>query len=78
MNGDQVNATFKNIKVKNFESYDPTRSFATHEFQTNPTINNTVSAWNDISFSGYVSGLGAGEDWDNRFGDVSDIIQFVY
>ena len=45
-------------------------------YQTNKTISCTINDWDDIEFSGYISGLGAGDDWDNRYAEVSNIIQY--
>ena len=76
VNNDQVYATFSNIKLKYGGTYKD-QAYSIHEFQTNSTINYTASSWNNISFAGYISGLGAGQNWDNRYDSVSDIIQFV-
>lgn len=76
VNNDQVYATFSNIKLKYGGTYED-RAYSIHEFKTNPTINYTVNSWNNISFAGYISGLGSGQNWDNSCGSVSDIIQFI-
>lgn len=75
-NGDQVSASFKNIKLKKGMSNYTAHAWNTHEFKTNPTLNLIRNEWDDITFNGYISGLGAGDDWDNRYNDVSDIIQY--
>lgn len=77
VDGDHIDASFRNIRCKTNGSYDPNKVWSTHEFNTNPTIHSTVHSNDDISISGYISGLGAGNDWDNRYGSVSDIIQFI-
>jgi len=76
VNGDQVSATFSNIKLKYGGIYQE-RAYSIYEFKSNPTINYTASTWDNIQFSGYLSGLGAGDNWDNKYDSVSDIIQFV-
>ena len=77
-NGDQVNVSFKNIKLKKGMSNYSKHAWGTHEFKTNATLNLIQNGVDDITFTGYISGLGAGDDWDNRYGDVSDIIQYIY
>ncbi len=76
VNNDHVSATFSNIKLKYGGTYED-QAYSIHEFKTNPTINYTSSSWDNISFAGYISGLGAGQNWDSAYGSVSDIIQFV-
>lgn len=75
VNGDRVDATFKNIKLKNGGKYIE-KAWNPNELQTNKTISCTINNWDDIEFSGYISGLGAGDDWDNRYAEVSNIIQY--
>ena len=75
VNGDRVDASFKNIKLKNNGQYIE-KAWNPLELQTNKTIHCTINNWNDIEFSGYISGLGAGDDWDNRYAEVSNIIQW--
>ncbi len=77
LNGDKVNAVFKNIKCKAGGKYDPKKVWGRHEFQTCKTIKNKVKKDGTITISGPVSGLPAGGDWDNCYGQVSDIIQFI-
>lgn len=75
--GDAVNATFNNIRLKVDGNYNPGRKFGTYEFKQNPTITSSVYSVSSIAISGYISGLSESEDWDNRYNDVSGIIQFV-
>lgn len=77
LNGDGVNATFQNVKCKTGGKYDPNKAWGTHEFKTNPTLKNKIKKDGTITISGKVTGLPAGGDWDNQYGSVSDIIQFV-
>lgn len=76
VNGDPVSADFTNIKVKYSDPYTA-RSYTTHDFTTNPTITHVENSWDNISFGGYVSGLNPGQDWDNAYGNVSGIIQYI-
>lgn len=76
LNGDHVKAVFKNVKCKNGGTYYPDKVWGMHEFKTNNTLKNKVKN-GTITISGYISGLPAGGDWDNQYGSVSDIIQFV-
>lgn len=72
VDGDSVNARFENIQCKSGGTVSgPT---AANNFSTNPTITYTTNE-NNITFSGYVSGLGPGRDWDNAYESVSGIVQ---
>lgn len=75
LNGDTVDATFKNIRIKNKGSV--LNSWSTHPFITCDSIIPVANAYNDISISGHVSGLAPGKDWDSAYDEVSGIIQFV-
>ena len=75
-NGDQVTATFKNVKLKKGMSNYTAHAWNTNNYQMNPTMNLTRNEWDDITFSGYISGLGAGDDWDNRYNDVSYVVSY--
>lgn len=77
LNGDSVKATFQNVRCKNGGRFDPDKTWGTHEFKTNKTLKNKIKSDGTITISGHVSGLPAGGDWDNQYGSVSDIIQFV-
>ena len=77
LNGDKVNAKFENIKCKSGGKYDPSKVWGRHEFQTCKTIKAKGKKDGSILISGTISGLPAGGDWDNCYGDVSNIIQFV-
>lgn len=76
-NGDGVNASFNNIKLKVDGNYNASRRFGTYEFKQNATINSSVYSTSSIYISGFVSGISDAEDWDSRYNDVSGIIQFV-
>lgn len=78
LNGDKVNAVFKNVKCKIAGKYEPNKVWGKYEFQTCKTIKNKVKKDGTITISGPVSGLPGGGDWDNCYGQVSDIIQFTY
>lgn len=77
LNGDTVNATFQNIKLKTNGVYNPNKSWGTHDFTTCNTITSTVNAVNNVTISGTVSGIGNNQDWDSAYDKVSGIIQFV-
>ena len=53
--------------------YDKPQAY--NNFTTNPTISNSHDDFGNITFNGYISGLNAGEDWDNRYQSVSGILQ---
>lgn len=75
-NGDSINAVFSNIKLKTNGVYQANKGWGTHEFRTNPGI---VAQGNTgrIIIDGTVTGLTPLQDWDNAYGIVSSIIQFV-
>ena len=74
INGDSVTARFENIKCKvDGVVYDKPQAY--NNFTTNPTISNSHDDFGNITFNGYISGLNAGEDWDNRYQSVSGILQ---
>lgn len=76
LDGDSVDAEFRNIKIKKGGTYDK-GGWNTHEFQVCPTIKSTTNGnWDSVSVKGTVSGLGAGNDWDNKYDQVSGIMQF--
>ena len=79
-NGDSVNAVFSNIRVKGSGTYDASKIWPTHNFDTNAGIHSDVSAFSTsrkITIKGKVQGLTAQQDWDNAYGIVSGITQFV-
>lgn len=80
LNGDSVDATFSNIKVKGSGSYNESKLWGTHDFTTNAGISSDASKFSSekkVNIKGTVTGLSAGEDWDNAYDRVSGIIQFV-
>lgn len=78
-NNDSVHAEFTNIKLKGSGVYNPSKVWGTHNFNTNAGIHNVDSFRSDqsIVIDGKVVGLSPDQDWDNAYGIVSDIIQFV-
>ena len=77
-NQDYVNAEFHNIKLKSNGLYDKAKIWGTYEFQTNPGINCDRNAFPEkILIEGSVQGLSPEQDWDNAYGIVSGITQFV-
>ncbi len=80
VNGDNVNATFSDIKLKGSGTYDESKTWGTHDFSTNSTIKADTSQFKDskrVTIGGSVSGLADGQDWDSSYSSVSGIIQFV-
>ncbi len=76
LNGDKVNATFKNIKCKAGGTYDPSRKWNQNPIQRNKGIKKKVKKNGAIVFSGKIKGLSAGQDWDNAYDNVSYNIMF--
>ncbi|MCI5879052.1 MAG: hypothetical protein MRZ93_11735 [Lachnospiraceae bacterium] len=74
--GDQLTATFQNVRLKKGMSNYVERAWNTQNYQTNPTMNIIRNEWDDITFTGYISGLGATGDWDNRYNDVSFVVAY--
>lgn len=80
LNGDSVNATFSNIKLKADGKYNADKVWGTHDFTTNKGIKSDASAYaasKKVTIKGKVSGLASGQDWDSAYEQVSGIIQFV-
>ncbi len=75
-NGDQVTASFKNVKLKKGMSNYTAHAWNTVNYQSNPSMNMIRNEWDDITFTGSISGLGAGDDWDNRYNDVSYVVAY--
>lgn len=79
-NGDRVNASFTNIKIKTNGVYNPYREYGTYNFDTNKGLHSNDSLFKSdrqITIQGVLSGLKNGEDWDSAYEGVSGIIQFV-
>lgn len=80
LNGDSVNATFSNIKLKGSGKYSENKFWDTHDFTTNNGIKANASAFSSakkVTIKGKVTGLASGQDWDSAYEQVSGIIQFV-
>ena len=79
LNGDSVQATFSNIKLKSNGKYEADRVWNTHNFDTNTGMTSNDSRFassQTIKISGKVKGLTPDQDWDNAYEQVSGIIQF--
>ena len=76
LNGDKVNATFKNIKCKAGGTYDPSRQWNQNPIPRNKGLKKKVKKNGAIVFSGKIKGLSAGQDWDNAYDNVSYNIMF--
>lgn len=75
VDGDQVNASFRNITLKERGEVIKNPGVSV-EYKKNPTLQATVHSGKDIDIYGSISGLGAGSDWDNRYDDVSYVVQY--
>ena len=80
LNGDTVNAQFRNIKIKGHGKYDPNQGFNSYPTSTNPgiTVDKSGFVWStgDVNISGTIVGLAPGQDWDNAYGSVSGVVRF--
>ena len=76
LNGDKVNATFKNIKCKKGGTYDPSRKWNQNLIPRNKGLKKKEKKNGAIVFSGKIKGLPAGKDWDSAYDDVSLNIMF--
>lgn len=76
LNGDKVNASFKNIKCKSGGTYDPSRKWNQNPIQRNKGLKKKVKKNGAIVFAGKIKGLSAGQDWDNAYDNVSYNIMF--
>ncbi|MGN0484252.1 MAG: InlB B-repeat-containing protein [Lachnospiraceae bacterium] len=77
INGDTVNACFKNVRIKSGKSYDPYKKWGTYNFHLNPGLGHNIDSKGTVNFFGTIVGLPAGGDWDSQYESVSEIIQYV-
>lgn len=78
-NGNSVKAWFKNIKLKNNGTYNPSRYWGTHEFESCKTITATKKSSKAVTIKGKITGWPKNVDWDSPYyaGVASGIIQFT-
>ncbi len=76
LNGDKVNATFKNVKCKAGGTYDPSRQWNQNLIRRNKGLKKKEKKNGAIVFSGKIKGLPAGKDWDSAYDSVSENIMF--
>ncbi len=79
-NGDAVHAEFSNIRLKARGVYESSKAWGTHNFDSNTGVHSYIDGFADnqtIVVDGTIEGLSDEQDWDNAFGIVSGIIQFV-
>lgn len=80
LNGDSVNATFSNIRLKRKGFYNESKEWGTYDFTTNKGIKSNAKKYEaekKITIKGTIKGLTEEEDWDSAYDKVSGIIQFV-
>lgn len=80
INGDTVEATFENIKLKGSGNYNAKKNWGTYNFDTNAGIQSDTENFKNqhsISIQGTVKDIGETDDWDSAYEEVSGIIQFV-
>ena len=81
-NGDYVQASFNNIKLKGASGYNVEGAWwTTVDFTSNEqqgSIVNEISDIENIYFHGSIAGLSSDADWDSAYNSVSGIIQFEY
>ena len=82
LEGDSVEASFKNIKLKTSGYYNPERKWHTYDIITNPGFTITKEGFNEESpttgsavISGTIQGIGEG-DWDSAYESVSGVLRF--
>lgn len=82
LEGDSVEASFKNIKLKSDGFYDESREWPTYDIITNPgfTIkkegfNKTSPSTGSAVISGTIEGIGD-KDWDSAYESVSGVLRF--
>lgn len=79
LEGDYVDAEFRNIKIKGGGVYDPDRGFNHYDRPTNAgiTIDTSGFVWStgDVHIYGSIVGIG-GADWDSAYDRVSGVATF--
>ena len=82
LDGDTVDANFKNIRLKSHNVYDSTSSWPTYDVVTNPGIGISKTGFDfsnpstgTVRISGTIVGLG-GLDWDSAYDRVSGVVRF--
>lgn len=79
LDGDSVDAEFRNIKIKGHGTYDPKQGFNHVDKSTNPgiTVDTSGFVWStgDVHIYGTIVGLG-GADWDSAYDRVSGVAVF--
>lgn len=76
LDGDSVDAKFQNVKVKTQGDYNTGYKFSTYGFTTNAGMGVNSMGGYDVEIKGTITGLGAGNDWDNKYGDVSGVYRY--
>lgn len=76
LDGDSVDARFQNVKLKTNGEYDTSKVFFAVPVITNSGMSVNPIGGYDVEIKGTITGLGAGNDWDNRYGDVSGVYRY--
>ena len=82
LDGDNVTADFRNIRVKTGGVYDSSKYWQTFTSITNPGMSASVTGFDwgtpntgTVNISGTITGLG-GLDWDSAYDRVSGVVRF--
>ncbi|MBM7635874.1 hypothetical protein [Streptococcus saliviloxodontae] len=73
--GDNISASFSNVKLKTNGVYDPNIAWTTHFYQENPGVSISGDVTNH-TISGIMTGMGTHVDWDSAYESFSGILQY--
>ena len=76
LDGDSVDAKFQNVKLKTLGDYKESYRFFNTPVVTNDGISIVPLSGNDVEIKGTITGLGAGNDWDNKYDIVSGVYRY--
>lgn len=74
-NGDMIDVTFKDIKLKGSDAYNSKKYWAYNISETNDGIKVTDQD-GEIKIQGTIEGLKDEEDWDSAYDQVSGVVQY--
>lgn len=82
-NGDTINAQFFNIKLKSGGVYNSSRHWGTvigskqWPDYGNAGVMVTKASGTEVAIAGTIVGFGPNDDWDNRFNNAGNLVQFT-
>jgi len=81
INGDSVTAEFSNIRIKaGTDTYDESTTYNSYTYERNAGLkvnNSFTGSTGKVSVTGTITGLGANQDWDSAYENVSGVVRFT-